>query len=229
MIIVRASEHRGRGHLNWLNSYHTFSFANYYDENWMGYGFLRVINEDFIQPSSGFDTHPHRDMEIITYVVSGTLEHKDSMGNGSIIKSGEIQRMSAGSGVRHSEFNHSDTDELHLLQIWILPDKKGMTPGYEQKKIQKKSNQFILIGSNHASSQAVTIHQNINLYAGFFNKYSSFIYTLTTHQAWLQLIKGRIQLNGNLVSTGDGVLIQNEKQLTIQCENEVELLFFEMH
>ncbi len=229
MILLRKAGDRGHSKLDWLNSHHTFSFADYYDENWMGFGFLRVINEDFIQPGSGFDMHPHRDMEIITYVVSGALEHKDSMGNGSIIRPGEIQRMSAGTGVRHSEFNHSDTDELHLLQIWIVPENKGMKSGYEQKQIQKQSNQFILMGSNNPSVQAVTIHQNINLYAGFLDKNSSLIYTLNNHQGWLQLIKGRIQLNGNLVNAGDGVLIQNEKQLTIQCKDEAELLFFEMH
>lgn len=229
MILLRKAGDRGHSKLDWLNSHHTFSFADYYDENWMGSGFLRVINEDFIQPGSGFDMHPHRNMEIITYVVRGALEHKDSMGNGSIIKPGEIQRMSAGSGVRHSEFNYSDTDELHLLQIWIVPENKGMKPGYEQKQIQKQSNQFILIGSNNPSVQAVTIHQNIDLYAGFLDKNSSLIYTLNNHQGWLQLIKGQIQLNEHLVRAGDGVLIQNEKQLTIQCKDEAELLFFEMH
>lgn len=228
MIIIRPSETRGRSKLDWLNSYHTFSFAEYYDEHWMSFGFLRVINEDFIKPGGGFSTHAHRDMEIITYVISGSLEHKDSLGNGSIIKPSEIQRMSAGTGVRHSEFNPSNTDELHLLQIWILPEKKAMAPGYEQKKILKHTNQFILIASNKPSEHAVIIHQNINLYAGYFDKGLNLSYSLNNHQGWLQLIKGRILLNEQLVHAGDGVLIQNEKQLEIECKEDAELLFFEM-
>lgn len=228
MIIIRPSEHRGRGHIDWVTSYHTFSFADYYDKNWMGYGFIRVINEDIIQPASGFNTHSHHDMEIITYVVSGMLEHKDNMGNGSIIQHGEIQRMSAGSGVRHSEFNHSDAEALHLLQIWILPEKKGIKPGYEQKKIQKCVNQFILIGSPNPLSHAVTIHQNIDLYVGYFEKGAHFAYQLTSHHGWLQLIKGEVKLNEHQLKPGDGVLIQNENQLSLYCNTDAELLFFDM-
>lgn len=228
MIIVRPSKSRGRSHIDWLDSHHSFSFADYYDKDWMGYGCLRVINEDVIQPGGGFDAHPHRDMEILTYVVSGILAHQDSMGNGSIIQPGEIQRMSAGTGVRHSEFNYSDTQELHLLQIWVLPEKKGMMPSYEQKKIQKCANQFILIGSHTSSPQAVTIQQNIEIYAGYFDKGSSQVYALNNSHGWLQLIKGEIQLNNQLVRAGDGVLIQKEKQLTLQCMDDAELLFFEM-
>ena len=145
MLIIRNADHRGRTKTDWLDSYHTFSFAEYVDQRWMSFGCLRVINEDFIKPDMGFGMHSHHDMEIITYVIKGVLSHKDNMGNGSLIKPGEIQRMSAGSGVRHSEFNASNKDELHLLQIWILPEKKGIQPGYEQKLIAKVQNQLVLI------------------------------------------------------------------------------------
>ncbi len=229
MITVRSAEQRGRGLFSWLNSYHSFSFANYYDEHWMGFGALRVINEDVIQPSSGFDMHSHHDMEIITYVVSGALEHKDNMGNGSIIRPGEIQRMSAGSGVRHSEFNHSTRDELHLLQIWIIPLEKGIQPSYEQKQIQHKINEFILIGSPKPSAHALLIHQRVNLYVGHFKKNATLTHHLAHQSAWLQLVKGTIQVNGHLMHAGDGVALSEEQYINLECIDDAELLFFEMY
>lgn len=228
MIIHRDSKKRGRSQIDWLDSYHTFSFADYYDENWMGFGVLRVINEDYIKPGSGFGLHPHRNMEIITYVVSGELEHKDSLGNGSIIRPGEIQRMSAGTGVRHSEFNHSKTDELHLLQIWILPESKGIKPSYEQKQIPQVRNSLILLGADKPTEQAVMIHQHSCLYAGYFDKGQSFTHTLLQHQAWIQLIKGRVQVNEYAMHAGDGLGAQDEKELRFNCIEDAVFLFFEM-
>lgn len=194
----------------------------------MNFGHLRVINEDYIRQSSGFATHPHRDMEILTYVVFGAVEHQDSLGNGSVISSGEIQRMSAGTGVRHSEANHSNSEALHLLQIWILPEKKGIAPGYEQKKIAKVANQLILIGSNHSSAEAVSIHQNIQLFVGFFEKDKSLQHSLNHRPAWLQLIKGCIQVNQQALNAGDGLGIRDEAQLSITCLEGAEFLLFGM-
>jgi redox-sensitive bicupin YhaK (pirin superfamily) len=228
MISLRKAVDRGQSQIEWLNSYHSFSFADYYDEDWMSFGPLRVINEDYIQPGRGFDKHPHQDMEIITYVVSGSLTHQDSMGNGSVISPGEIQRMSAGRGIRHSEFNHSNIEALHLLQIWILPEKKGIDPGYEQKKIAKKPNQLILVGSNHPTEQAVTIHQNVQIFVGFFETDTTIVHALNHRHAWLQLIKGRIQVNKQLLSAGDGVGLRDETELSIECIEESEFLLFDM-
>lgn len=228
MIILRKAIDRGHSQTAWLNSYHTFSFADYQDKSWMSFKHIRVINEDFIQPSQGFGMHSHQDMEIITYLVSGLLKHHDSMGNGSVIMPGEIQRMSAGSGVWHSEFNHSDIEDLHLLQIWILPLKKGIKPGYEQKKIDKALNKLLLIGSNHPTVNAVKIHQNLNLFVGFFEKDKNVKHTLSQGEAWLQLIKGRIQVNKQDLDAGDGIGFREEDQLLIQCFEPSEFLLFEM-
>lgn len=229
MIFIRKSSDRGLTKMAWLTSYHTFSFANYYDPDFMGFSHLRVINEDYIQPAQGFGFHPHEDMEIITYVVAGELAHKDSMGNGSIIKPGEIQRMSAGTGVRHSEFNASQTDPLHLLQIWLLPNKTGLEPSYEQKIIPKINNKLILIGSNKPDANAVTIHQSVNLYVAYLTEKNSIQHHLeSSHTAWLQLIKGQIDLNGELLSPGDGAAIFQEDTIDIRSVTEVELLLFDM-
>ena len=228
MLILRKALDRGHSQIEWLNSYHTFSFADYYEESWMSFGPLRVINEDYIQPGRGFNMHPHRDMEIITYIVSGALKHQDSMGNGSVIMPGEIQRMSAGSGVRHSEFNHSNKEELHLLQIWIMPEKKGLEPGYEQKKIDEKLNQLVLIGSDNPTEQAVKIHQDVQLFVGVFEKDKKISHALSHRQAWLQLVKGQIQINQQDLLAGDGIGIQDEAKLIIECFEPSEFLLFEM-
>lgn len=228
MITIRKSEERGHNAIGWLNSYHTFSFADYYNEAWMQRGYLRVINEDYIQPGQGFDTHPHRDMEIVTYVIQGELKHQDSMGNGSIIKPGEIQRMSAGTGVHHSEFNHSTQEELHLLQIWILPEEKNIEPSYEQKQIHQLRNQLILIGSQHPTQQAVKIHQNIELYVGYFDTDQSISCGLNHQDAWIQLVKGVLDVNGTVLQAGDGVWIQKEEMIALHCIRDAEFLLFKM-
>ena len=167
MIYIRKGHERGKGQTNWLKSFHTFSFGEYYDPEFMGFGNLRVINEDTVQPGFGFGRHPHNNMEIITYVVSGVLEHKDSMGTGSVITPGEIQMMTAGTGIEHSEYNHSKSELLHLLQIWIIPEKKDLKPSYQQIKLHNVNNQFILIGANEEKDNIITIHQDVNLYAAF--------------------------------------------------------------
>lgn len=228
MIILRKAKERGQSKLDWLDSHHSFSFADYQDKEWMSFGPLRVINEDFIQAGRGFDFHPHRDMEIITYLVKGSLKHQDSMGNGSIIKPGEIQRMSAGTGILHSEYNHSQNDILHLLQIWILPAKKGMQPSYEQKQIKKTRNHLVLLGARDPSEEAVQIHQNITLFAGYFDKNKTLEHPLNHHQGWLQLIKGSLNCNQHTLHAGDGIGLTEEDALSIQVLEDAEFLFFEM-
>lgn len=228
MITLRKSEERGHNAIGWLNSYHTFSFADYYNEAWMRRGYLRVINEDYIQPGQGFDTHPHRDMEIITYVIQGELKHQDNMGNASIIKPGEIQRMSAGTGVHHSEFNHSTQKDLHLLQIWILPEEKNIGPSYEQKQIHQIRNQLILIGSQHPTAQAVKIHQKVELYAGYFDKEKAILCVLNHKDVWIQLIKGTLHVNDAVLQTGDGIWIQQEDTIKLHCAYDAEFLLFKM-
>jgi len=229
MIEIRKSQDRGRGQHGWLTSLHTFSFADYYDPKFMGFGTLRVINEDTVQAGKGFGRHAHDDMEIISYVVEGSLEHKDSMGTGSIVKPGEIQIMSAGKGIEHSEFNPSKTDPLHFLQIWIIPEKTGLKPIYQQKTIKKSTNSFILIGSRDEKEGSVTIHQDVNLYAAYLTKNHSIDYSFKDHRiGWVQLIKGKVSLNGQELVYGDGASIQNEKTIQIQCIEEAELLFFDL-
>lgn len=226
MITIRKANERGTSKMDWLDSHHTFSFADYHDPSFMGFGNLRVINEDYIKASGGFPTHPHRNMEIITYVVDGALEHKDSLGNGSIIKPGEIQRMSAGTGVRHSEFNHSNHDTLHLLQIWIMPEQTGLMPSYEQKTITKAPNKWILIGSQTAHPDAVIINQKLSLFVAYLNKGHA-LPCEVNHQSWLQIIKGEVELNGHTLQPGDGVGIVGEKNMAITCLKDAEVLFFD--
>ncbi|MBI2790677.1 MAG: pirin family protein [Gammaproteobacteria bacterium] len=228
MITVRKSTQRGLTQIDWLKSYHTFSFGEYYDPHYMGFGNLRVINEDRVQPAKGFGTHSHHDMEIISYVIDGALDHKDSMGTGSTIKPGEIQKMSAGSGVKHSEFNHSDNEIVHFLQIWILPNKTGIPPSYEQKSIPEKANELILIGSPQAGSNIVTIHQDVELYVAYLTKNSTVRHVFKRNSGWVQLIKGKIILNGNSLSPGDGAAINNETSVEIKSEENAEFLFFDL-
>jgi len=229
MIIVRKADNRGLSHINWLKSYHTFSFGEYYDPNFIGFGNLRVINEDKVQPGKGFGTHSHQDMEIISYVVEGLLEHKDSMGTGSIIKPGEIQKMSAGLGVSHSEFNHSKNDIVHFLQIWIIPNKLGISPSYEQKTIPtSKINELILIGSTQGGANIVTIHQDVDLYVAYITKGNSIKHIFKRNSGWLQLVKGQIEVNGNLLLPGDGAAIQDEPTVEIKCIEGAECLLFDL-
>lgn len=229
MILIRKSNDRGNSKTDWLDSFHTFSFGHYHDPNFMGFGYLRVINEDTVQPGNGFGKHPHNNMEIISYVIDGSLEHKDSMGTGSVIQPGEIQRMSAGTGVEHSEFNHSKTDLLHFLQIWIIPEKKQLTPSYEQKIIPKENNKLILIGSRDGKDNAITIHQDIKLFSAYLIKNNLISYKFENNRTgWLQLIKGKINLNNQLLSAGDGAAIKNANHIEITCVENAELLLFDL-
>lgn len=228
MIYIRKNKDRGLNQTDWLHSLHTFSFGHYYDPGWMEFGNLRVINEDTVQPGQGFGRHPHHDMEIISYVVGGSLEHRDSMGNGSIIQAGDIQIMSAGTGIEHSEFNHSAHELVHFLQIWIIPEKTHLKPTYQQKTIQREPNKWILIGSRNEHKGAVVIYQDVQLYAAFLTQDTTLTYPLPSNRiGWLQLIKGKIKLNGQELLPGDGAAVRNEA-LTIQSSSDVELLFFEL-
>ena len=232
MIYVRKAEERGHFDHGWLNTYHMFSFSDYYDPRFMGFRDLRVINEDRVLPGMGFPTHPHRDMEIISYVLEGGLEHKDSMGTGSIIRPGEVQRMSAGTGVTHSEYNHSKEELVHFLQIWIIPEKKGLKPGYEQKNFprEEKLNQLRLVASRDGREGSVTIHQDVNLYATVLEASQQVEYQIQPNRhAWIQVVRGKLQLNDRLLNAGDGVAISEEQLLTLSAKDEsAEALVFDL-
>lgn len=233
MIQVRRSSERGHADHGWLNTFHTFSFADYYDPTFMGFRALRVINEDWVKPGMGFGTHGHRDMEIITYVLEGELAHKDSMGNGSSIKPGEVQRMSAGTGVRHSEFNHSKKDWVHLLQIWLLPESDGIKPSYEQKTFPdaEKQGKLRLIASPEARDGSVKIHQDANVYASLLSKDDKVEHKFEPGRyGWLQVIRGEIKLNGESLKAGDGAAIEKEQAIQIAAANgdQSEILLFDL-
>lgn len=231
MIAIRKAEARGHAHHGWLDSYHTFSFANYYDPEYMGFRSLRVINEDRIQGGMGFGAHPHRDMEIISYVIEGGLEHKDSMGNNSIIRPGEVQRMSAGTGVVHSEYNPSKTDWGHFLQIWILPDRKGLPPSYEQKMYsdEEKRGKLRAIASRDGRDGSVTVHQDVELYASLLDVGQRVEHQLKPNRhAWVQVVKGAIALNGHSLTAGDGAAVSNETRLVFEAKKDAEFLLFDL-
>jgi redox-sensitive bicupin YhaK (pirin superfamily) len=231
MITIRPSAERGGGDYGWLKTQHTFSFSDYQDSKWMGFRSLRVINEDWVAPSGGFPTHPHRDMEIITYVLSGKLEHKDSLGTGSVILPGDGQRMSAGSGIRHSEANPSTKEAVHLLQIWILPDKAGHTPGYEQKNFPEaeKRGKFRLIASGNGADGSVKINQDARLLVTLLGAGEEVMQTIDAKRyGWLQVAKGEVELNGHILRQGDGAAISEEKQLTLKGKKEAEVLLFDL-
>lgn len=222
---------RGQTKIGWLDSYHTFSFGNFYDPNRMGFRSLRVINDDRIVPGAGFGTHGHRDMEILTYVLEGALEHKDSLGTGSVILPGEAQVMSAGTGITHSEYNHSQTEPVHLLQIWILPDKQGLKPRYEQKAfpLEEKRGKLRLIAAKDGRDGAVTIHQDVNLYTSVLEPGDVINYQVQPHRyAWLQIAQGIATLNGEELRAGDGVQISVEEQLEISTQVGAEILLFDL-
>jgi quercetin 2,3-dioxygenase len=228
VIIVRKAETRGQTSNSWLQSFHTFSFGNYYDPQFLGFGNLLVINEDTVKPGFGFGMHAHKDMEIITYVVSGTIQHKDDTGTIATLKAGEIQRMSAGKGIRHSEINPSSDETLHLLQIWILPNATGLIPSYEQKPFHKEDNQLILIVSPEGDQGVVKIHQAVNLFTAFFKKDNSIAYSFdATNYGWLQIIKGNVVLNEELLSAGDGAAIIDEDKIHVASVDESEFLLFD--
>jgi redox-sensitive bicupin YhaK (pirin superfamily) len=232
MITLRPAQERGSAYFGWLDSRHTFSFGEYYDPNHMGFADLRVINEDKVTPGEGFSTHGHRDMEIISYVLEGALEHKDSLGTGSIIRPGDVQRMSAGTGIRHSEYNASKTEPVHFLQIWILPEQKGMTPGYEQKTFtdDEKRGQLRLLGSRDGRDGSITIHQDVNLYATLLQDGEAANHALAEGRAiWLQVVRGAVQLNGQPLTAGDGAAMTQESQITLQgASDNAEVLLFDM-
>jgi len=230
MISIRKANDRGLTQIDWLKSYHTFSFGEYYDPTHMGFGTLRVINEDSVKPGMGFGTHQHRDMEIISYVISGALEHKDSMGTGSIIKPGEIQRMTAGKGVAHSEFNASQTDPVHFLQIWITPAQKDLKPSYEQKTLpQDKFNELLLIGSEKGGRHAIIIHQKAELYVAYLKSQASVTHEFKQHhKGWLQLIKGQVSVNDKTLHAGDGAGFQIAGSVTITGVEDAEFLLFDL-
>jgi redox-sensitive bicupin YhaK (pirin superfamily) len=231
MIQIRKASERGHFDHGWLNTYHTFSFADYYDPRLMGFRTLRVINEDFVQSGEGFPTHAHRDMEIVTYVLEGALEHKDSMGNGSIIVPGEVQRMSAGKGVTHSEYNHSKSDRVHLLQIWIMTEKKGIEPGYEQKTFSddEKRGRLRLIASHDGREGSVTIHQDTDLYATILQPSEKVEHVLKPGRyAWVQTVRGSVTVNGHPLESGDGAALSEEKALSVEASTPSELLVFDL-
>lgn len=231
MITIRPSNQRGGGDYGWLKTRHTFSFSDYQDPKWMGFRSLRVINEDWVAPNGAFPTHPHRDMEIITYILSGKLEHKDSLGTGSVILPGDGQRMSAGRGIRHSEANSSSQDAVHLLQIWILPDKQGHEPGYEQKSFPEaeKRGKFRLIASNNGADGSVKINQDAKLFVTLLAPGEEVTQALESKRhAWLQIAKGDVELNGKSLQQGDGAAISEETKLTIKANSDAEVLLFEL-
>ena len=234
MITVRPSKARGHFDHGWLNTFHTFSFADYHDPKHTHFRDLRVINEDTVQPGGGFGTHPHRDMEIITYIREGALAHQDSMGNGSTIRPGDVQRMSAGTGVLHSEFNHSHDERVHLLQIWIFPEQRGLKPSYEQKTFsaQEKLNRLRLVASRDGSEGSVTIHQDARLYAGLLEPGKAVQHALAPGRgAWFQVTSGSVEVNGKRLSAGDGAAIEEEKTLEISGRSEngrSEFLLFDL-
>jgi redox-sensitive bicupin YhaK (pirin superfamily) len=230
---VRARNDRGQTKIDWLESYHTFSFGDYHDQRHMGFSDLRVINDDVVRGGGGFDTHGHRDMEIITYVISGTLAHKDSLGNGSLIRPGDVQRMTAGTGIRHSEFNPSETEPVHLLQIWILPAQKGLTPGYEQKAFStaERHGQWCLLASPDGRDNALTVHQDIALYGTILPVGAQLGFELGTGRlGWAQVATGVVQLNGQLLEAGDGVAIgPGEQNVLLEgVSRESEVLLFDL-
>lgn len=232
MIKIRRSEDRGKANYGWLDTNYTFSFNNYYDPRFMGFRDLRVINEDYIAPNQGFPTHGHRDMEILTYIVAGELSHKDSMGNGETIYPHEVQRMTAGTGVSHSEYS-SPTDKTHLLQIWILPEENNLTPGYEQKLFapEEKQGKLKLVASRGGDDGSVTINQDVKLYASILQANETISYELAENRhGWIQVIKGSLGVGGETLNQGDGAAISEEKALEIKSlTNETEFLLFDLN
>jgi redox-sensitive bicupin YhaK (pirin superfamily) len=231
MLTIRKAEDRGHARHGWLDSHHTFSFADYYDPKHMGFRALRVINDDRVAAGKGFGAHPHRDMEIISYVLEGALAHKDSTGTGEVIKPGDVQRMSAGTGVVHSEFNASKTDQVHFLQIWLMPSKRGITPGYEQKTFSEadKRGKLRLVASPDAADGSLTIHTNAKVYAGLFGAGEQAELALPDkHGAWVHVARGKVKVNGQQAGEGDGVALEDERTLRIEGVADAEVLVFDL-
>jgi redox-sensitive bicupin YhaK (pirin superfamily) len=228
---LRRAEERGHADFGWLDSRHTFSFGEYFDPRHMGFGPLRVINDDRVAAGAGFPTHPHRDMEIISYVLEGALEHKDTLGTTSVIRPGDVQRMTAGTGVRHSEYNASDTDPVHFLQIWIIPEQGGLKPGYEQKRFSdaEKRDRLRLVASRDGRDGSITIHRDVDLYATLLSAGQSVTHEIAAGRgAWVHAAQGALTLNGEALRTGDGVSVLGPATLTLSAEAESEALLFDM-
>ena len=231
MLTIRRAEERGHVDHGWLDTYHTFSFASYYDPDFMRFRALRVINEDRVSPGEGFPTHPHENMEIITYIVEGALKHEDSMGNGSVIRPGDVQRMSAGTGILHSEYNPSDTDPVHLLQIWIMPEEKGLKPSYEQRAFsrEEKLRKLRLIASRGGRNGSVTIHQDASVYATILEPSDTITVPLAEDRhAWLQVVSGDLNVGTHSLHAGDGVAVSDETSIELKGISESEILVFDL-
>ncbi len=231
MIRIRRSRDRGHADHGWLNSFHTFSFADYHDPKHMSFGALRVINEDRITPGAGFPTHPHRDMEIISYPLEGAIEHKDSMGTGSVIRPGDVQRMTAGSGVTHSEYNHSKSEGAHFFQIWILPNKPGLTPGYEQKAFAdaEKRGKWRLVASEDGREGSVVVHQDVSLHVTLLEKREKAVYAVKRgRRLWLQIARGTVAVGAEVLVQGDGAAITDEEAISVEAQDASEVLLFDL-
>ncbi len=230
-MIIRKSSDRGGANFGWLNTKHSFSFGQYFDAAHMGHGPLRVLNEDRVSPGAGFDTHGHQDMEIISYVLDGALEHEDSLGTGSVIQPGDVQRMSAGTGVRHSEYNHSKDEPVHFLQIWIMPERNGAEPGYEQKSFAPRDaeDRLQLVGSRDGRDGSVTIHQNVDLYRTRLSAGGAVSHALAQDRlGWVQIARGRVELNGETLEAGDGAQLSGAEEISLRGLEDAEALIFDM-
>jgi len=231
MLSIRPSSERGHASFGWLDSRHTFSFGHYHDQRHMGFGALRVINEDRVKPGAGFGTHGHENMEIISYVLEGALEHRDSLGTGSVIRPGDVQRMTAGTGIRHSEFNNSDTAPLHFLQIWILPEQNGLDPSYEERTfpLDNRSGQLRLLGSRDRRKGSVTIHQDVDLYRGVMEPGDELEVELVPgRQVWIQVVRGAFKANDRRLTAGDGAAVSTKGAISFTADEDAEFLLFDL-
>lgn len=231
MIQIRKANERGHADHGWLDTYHTFSFGSYRDPRHMGFRTLRVMNEDFVQPGQGFGTHPHNDMEIVTYVLEGALEHKDSMGNGEVLRAGEFQRMSAGTGITHSEFNPSDNQRVHLYQIWLLPNRKGIEPSYEQRRFpeEQRHNRLRLVASPDQQDDSLHIQQDARVFLSTLETGRGVHHTIEpARHAWLQVLRGSVGLNGSILDAGDGAAVSEERSVEILARQPSEIMLFDL-
>jgi redox-sensitive bicupin YhaK (pirin superfamily) len=231
MMTIRRAEARGRTKIGWLDSRHSFSFGDYYDPEHMGFRALRVINDDRVRGGAGFGMHPHRDMEIVTYLLEGSLEHQDSLGTGSVIRPGEVQRMTAGTGILHSEYNPSRTEAAHLLQVWLLPEREGLQPGYEQRAFPEveRTGRLCLVAAHDGRDGAVTIHTDVDLYAGLFAGGETVTHSLRAgRSAWVQIARGAVRLNGEELRAGDGAAVRDEQTLELVATEAADLLLFDL-
>lgn len=231
MITIRRSHERGHFNHGWLNTYHTFSFGDYHDENHMAFRSLRVMNEDFVAAGQGFGMHGHRNMEIVTYVLEGSLEHRDSMGNGSILRAGDFQRMTAGTGVRHSEFNPSGDTALHLYQIWLLPEKDGLTPGYEELRSNGKNtrNGLRLVASRDGRDSSLVVHQDVNIFLANLKSEEAVTHAIAPgRHAWLQVLRGEVNIDNHRLAAGDGAAVSGETSLSVKGLSAAEIMLFDL-